>query len=66
MRDAILVVVGDCPARSYWSAAGRGDDHGNDRNGDCALAHVRSRWMMDACSRHRDGFFTSTSALPET
>jgi len=36
MRDAILVVVGDCPGRKYWSAADRGDDHGGDRNGDCA------------------------------
>src|SRR5438094_4771461 len=37
---SVLVVVGNCCARNYRSAAGRGDDHGKDRNGDCALVRV--------------------------
>jgi hypothetical protein len=37
--------------RKYRSAAGRGDDHGNDRNGDCALVRVYVRFHWE---RHAD------------
>jgi len=40
---SVRALVGHCCACNYWSAAGRGDDHGNDRNGDCALVRVDLR-----------------------
>ena len=43
LAESVLVVVGNCCARKYRTAADRGDDHGNDRNGDCALVRVYVR-----------------------
>src|SRR6059036_1562270 len=40
---SLLDVVGRCCACNHRSAAGRGDDHGNDRNGDCALVRIYVR-----------------------
>jgi len=40
---SIPVVVGHWTASSYRSAAGRGDNHGNDRNGDCTVVRVYLR-----------------------